>query len=158
MPISVATPEPRAGVAAPLRSIVRRALAAAGARSGEIAIVLSDDAQLRQLNRRYRGLDRATDVLSFEYDGEVRSTRSPAIHGDLVISLDRMREQARRFRVSPGAELARLVVHGALHLAGHDHHSAPERREMRALENQVLRGCRAEVRALDRAMGRAQAK
>ncbi len=152
MPISVATRSPLAGVAVPLRAIVRRALAAAGTRPGEIAVVLTDDAELRVLNRRYRGLDRATDVLSFGYDEAARSARTRSIQGDLVISLDRMREQARRFRVSAGAELARLVVHGALHLAGHDHHTAPERGVMRALEDRVLRAVRGEARALDRAL------
>ncbi len=153
MPISVATRSPLPGVAAPLRAIVRHACAAAAVRPGEIAVVLSDDAELRALNRRWRRLDRATDVLSFGYDDGARPGQPRRVHGDLVISLDRMREQARRFRVSEGAELTRLVIHGALHLAGHDHHTAPERRVMRALEDQVLAGCRVEVRLLDRALG-----
>ncbi len=94
MPISVRTPRSLAGVAAPLRVLVRAALAGEGRRASEIAISLADDALLRELNRSYRGLDRATDVLSFRYherDGD-------PVEGDIVISLDRMAEQARRFR------------------------------------------------------------
>ena len=143
MSISVATPRSLRGVAAPLRALVRRVLAGEGRRAGEIAIVLSDDAELRELNRRWRGIDRATDVLSFPYQA------APAIAGDLVVSLDRVREQAKRYRVSQGRELARLAIHGALHLAGHDHHRTGDRRLMRGRENAALRLVRGEVVKLD---------
>src|SRR5262245_60882826 len=143
MPISVATPRNFHGLGPALRAIVRRALAAEGRRVGEIAIVLSGDTELRELNRRWRGIDRATDVLSFPYENKT------AVSGDLVISQDRLREQAKRYRVSLGRELARLVVHGALHLAGHDHHRVGERRLMRARENAALRLVRADVAKLD---------
>lgn len=147
MPVSVVSPLRRAGLAAALRAIVRATLAGEGMRPGEIAVVLSDDATLRRLNRRWRRMDRATDVLSFPY-GEARG----AIHGDLVISLERMAEQARRFRTGPGRELARLVVHGALHLAGHDHHREAERRLMRAREAAALRVAAPAVAVLERAL------
>jgi rRNA maturation RNase YbeY len=62
--------------------------------------------------------------------------------------------QARRFRVSPGRELARVVVHGALHLSGLEHSTAGERAHMRRHENLVLRACAAQVRALERALER----
>lgn len=134
-----------------LAAVVRAALAGEGLRPGDIAIRLTGDAELRELNRRWRGIDRATDVLSFSYDGDGRPA-GPAVNGDLVISLDRMRAQARRYRVSPGRELARLVIHGALHLAGHDHHRDAERRAMRARETAALRASRAAIAALDRAL------
>ena len=122
--------------------------------------MLADDATLRDLNRRWRGIDRATDVLSFEYgDVATRSRRRAAplradtsapVNGDLVISLDRMRDQAKRYRVSEGRELARLVIHGALHLAGLDHQRAAERRHMRAQEYAILKRVAAPVAELDR--------
>jgi probable rRNA maturation factor len=156
MPISVASPRSRARLLPPLRRIVRSALAVEGARPGEIAIVLSDDAQLRALNRRWRDIDRATDVLSFGYDENVPAPRGaarrPAVSGDLVISMQRLAAQAKRYRVTPGRELARLVVHGALHLAGLDHHRATERAHMRTQERKVMRGIGADVTALDRAL------
>jgi probable rRNA maturation factor len=74
------------------------------------------------------------------------------VNGDLVISLERMRDQAKRYRISEGRELARLVIHGALHLAGLDHHRAAERRIMRAREDAALRAARSAVSALDRAV------
>lgn len=134
-----------------LAALVRAALAGEGLRPGAVAIRLTGDAELRELNRRWRGIDRATDVLSFSYDEGGRPA-GPAVNGDLVISLDRTRAQARRFRVSPGRELARLVIHGALHLAGHDHHRDAERKVMRARETAALRAARAAIAALDRAL------
>lgn len=151
MPISVASsPRAPSAFAAPLRAIVRAALALEQRVPGEIAIVLRDDHYLRVLNRRWRRIDRATDVLSFPYHDE----GARRIDGDLVISLDRMEAQARRYRVSRGRELARLVIHGALHLAGLDHHEAAERRYMRAREEQSMRGSRAAIQRLEKALDR----
>jgi probable rRNA maturation factor len=153
MPISVASRAsggrvPQALTAA-LGAIVRAALAAEDRRPGAIAIVLARDPELRELNRRWRGIDRATDVLSFPY-----ADAAGRIDGDLVISLDRLAAQARRYRVSRGSELARLVVHGALHLAGLDHGRAAERVHMRRREGAVMRACATPIRALERALER----
>ncbi|NOT33561.1 MAG: rRNA maturation RNase YbeY [Candidatus Eisenbacteria bacterium] len=141
----------------PLRTIVRASLAIEGLKPGEIAIVLSDDEELRVLNRRWRGIDRATDVLSFGYD-EQPPERGRRVQGDLVISMDRMAEQAKRYRVSPGEELTRLVVHGALHLAGHDHHRLAERRVMRAVEARALRANRGAAKRLDVLLSKARSE
>lgn len=152
MPISVASPRRLRGVSAPLRSLVRATLAREGRRPGEIAILITDDTQLRELNHRWRGIDRATDVISFAYDEREPDAATRAVAGDLVISLDRVHAQARRFRVTAGAELARLVIHGTLHLAGLDHARAAERRHMRARENAALRASRVAATALTRAL------
>jgi probable rRNA maturation factor len=150
MPVSVVSPRGFTGVAAPLRAAVLAALALEGRRAGEVAVVLADDAKLRDLNRRWRGLDRATDVLSFGYD----EGGGDEVDGDIVVSLERVGAQAKRFRVSRGRELARVVVHGALHLAGLDHQGAAERRRMRVREDRVLRAARAAIAELDEALGR----
>lgn len=150
MPISVESRPRLPGVAAPLRALVVAALALEGRRSGDITVLLTGDAALRALNRRWRGIDRATDVVSFVYDDR----RDGRIDGDLAISLERMAEQARRYRVSPGRELARLVLHGALHLAGLDHHRPAERLHMRRRERRALRAAAAHIRKLDRALAR----
>ena len=152
MPISVTAPAPHRRLAAPLRALVALVLEREARRVGEIAIVLADDAQLRELNRRWRGIDRATDVISFAYDEHEPDAAARPVGGDVVISLDRVRAQARRFRVSTGAELARLVIHGTLHLAGHDHARPAERRAMRVRDDAALRAARALVRALDAAL------
>ncbi len=150
MPISVASPaDPRGAprpLAAALERLVRATLALEGRRPGSIAIVLSGDRELRDLNRRWRGIDRATDVLSFPYADD-----RGRVDGDLVISRERIAAQARRYRVSPARELARLVVHGTLHLAGLDHHREAERRHMRRREAQGLRAAAGAIAALERA-------
>lgn len=152
MPVSVSLPRRLGRLAAPLRALVRRVLRAEKRRAGEIGLALSDDALLRQINRDWRGIDRATDVISFAYDEREPGAAGLPVRGDVLISLDRMRDQAQRYRVSPGTELARLVVHGTLHLCGHDHARAAERRRMRARETALLRDSRPEARALDRVL------
>ena len=144
MPISVASPTKTPGLAAAIRELIRVTLAGEGRVPGTIDVRLTGDAELRALNRQWRGIDRATDVLSFAYDDRARR-----VSGDLVISLDRMRAQARRYRVTAGRELARLIVHGALHLAGHDHHRAGERRIMRGRERAALREGRGAIGRLE---------
>ncbi len=153
MPISVASRDSafRLTVAlrAALRGVVREALAVEGRRAGEISIVLTRDAELRELNKRWRKIDRTTDVLSFPYADE-----RGRVDGDLIISLDRLVAQAKRYRVSVGNELARLVVHGALHLGGLDHHTMPERRVMRRAEAAARKACAGRVTALERGFGK----
>jgi probable rRNA maturation factor len=72
------------------------------------------------------------------YDEHERDAATRPVCGDVLISLDRTAAQAKRYRVTPGRELARLVVHGALHLCGHDHRRAGERARMRAREDAAL--------------------
>lgn len=150
MPISAKSPPRLSGVSAPVAALVRAALALEGRRPGELGIVLTGDGPVRELNRRWRGLDRATDVLSFGYD----DTPGPIVNGDLIVSMDRVTEQALRFRVTRGRELARLIIHGALHLAGLDHKTSAQRRHMRAREDRVMASGAAEVRTLERVLDR----
>jgi probable rRNA maturation factor len=89
-------------------------------------ILISGDAELRRLNRHYRGKDYATDVLSFPA-GEMDSGL-----GDLAISLARARAQAREFGHSIETEIQILMLHGVLHLLGHDHEA--DRGQMARLE------------------------
>jgi probable rRNA maturation factor len=156
MAVSITAPRGFSRLGPALRALLLRVLAAEGRRAGEVAIVLAGDPLLRQINRDWRSIDRATDVISFAYDeGEPDAATRP-VRGDLFISLDRVRDQAKRYRVTPGAELARLVVHGALHLCGHDHARADDRRRMRAREDAALRRARTQARALDRLLAAAR--
>ncbi len=138
MPISVAAPTDRRGIAPQLRSLVALVLARLGRRTGDVAIVLADDAITRALNRDWRRMDHATDVITFAYDEHEPDAATRPVTGDLVVSMDRVRVQAKRWRVSEPEELARLVIHGALHLCGHDHMRAAERRVMRAYEDAAM--------------------
>jgi probable rRNA maturation factor len=105
-----------------------------------VSLLLTDDAEIRRLNRAFRKLDRATDVLSFPMQ-ELRDETDPAgngvLLGDIVISVETARRRSGPARLDK--ELARLVVHGLAHLFGHDHHRPPQARRMRALERRLLR-------------------
>lgn len=144
MPISVAAesdggaPSRARSLAVPVRALVTLVLKRLGRRTGEVAVVLSDDALTRRLNREWRRMDHATDVITFAYDEHEADADTRPINGDLVVSMDRVRVQAKRWRVTEAAELARLVIHGALHLCGHDHMKAAERRVMRAFEDAAM--------------------
>ena len=128
-------PAARARFAAYARSVLARE----GVTRADVAVVFADDATLRTLNARYRGIDRATDVLSFTYADDGPGARRRALEGELVLSTARIAAQARRYRHTPGRELLRLVTHGLLHLCGHDHVKAGERSVMRAAERTALR-------------------
>ena len=119
---------------AALRRLVSGVLRAEGRRDLAVTVILGDDPLLRGLNARFRGLDRATDVLSFEAAGG--PGESP---GEVYLSLDRVAVQARRYRTGPQRELARLLVHGLLHLLGYDHRRDADRARMRRRERQLIR-------------------
>jgi probable rRNA maturation factor len=91
---------------------VERAMRAAGA-GGVLSLSLTDDDELRALNRRFAGEDHATDVLSFE--------QAPPLLGDVVISVETAAKQARDGQRTLSAELVHLAVHGLAHLCGYDH-------------------------------------
>ncbi len=107
---------------------------------GDVTIVLTGDAHIRRLNRDYRGTDEATDVLSFEI-GEGARAGEP--FGDVVISLETAARQARRYRATKAHEVLRLVVHGALHLCGHDHHERRAAARMHGLTRRLLKAIEA---------------
>ena len=128
---------------------------------GQVSLLLTDDATVRELNRQYRGLDETTDVLSFsaqhagEWQGEDTAPspltgegetledfplppHEPPPLGDIVISIPQAARQAGEQGVPLHREVALLLVHGALHLLGHDHLNDTPRTEMQALERAAL--------------------
>jgi probable rRNA maturation factor len=122
------------GAAALLRRAARAALAAAAdGRRGEVAVLLADDAAVRALNARHRGRNAPTDVLAFPND-------APGVLGDIVLAY----ETARRDAAADGKRLAdhaaHLVVHGVLHLLGHDHARPAAARRMEEAERRILAG------------------
>ena len=132
---------------AALKEAVVAALAHARSQvCGEVTVVLTDDAVIRKLNRRYRGEDRATDVLSFALsEGEAAGGKTVGDpFGDVVISVPTARRQAREYGAALREELVRLAIHGTLHLCGYDHETPGQARRMfrvsRRVEKQVLSG------------------
>ena len=104
---------------------------------GELTIVLTDDAALRRLNRDHLGHDDPTDVLSFPSD-EIDPETSTRYFGDIAISLPRARAQAEAGSHPASAEVQLLVVHGVLHLLGHDHTGPKAKARMWAAQAEIL--------------------
>ena len=102
-----------------------------------LTIVLTDDDQLHNLNRDYLGIDSTTDVLSFPSDETDPETNSPYL-GDILVSLPRAASQAESAGHAIEAEAQLLVVHGVLHLLGHDHTEAEEKERMWQAQAQIL--------------------
>ena len=103
----------------------------------ELTIVITGNAQLRSLNRVFREVDAPTDVLSFATDEHPRP--DTLYLGDVVISYMQAREQARAGGHPVEAELQLLVVHGVLHLLGHDHYTEAEQNVMWKAQAAVLK-------------------
>jgi probable rRNA maturation factor len=103
-------------------AVAARAAAAAG---GATTVVLSSDRAVKRLNARHRRRNKPTNVLTFA-------------GGDIVLALETVRREAAAAGRAPGHHLAHLVVHGALHLRGHDHHAAGEARRMEMEEARIL--------------------
>jgi probable rRNA maturation factor len=119
-----------------------RALAAVGRPAGLVEVAIVDDAEIRRLNARYRGIGRRTDVLAFPL--EAPGLDSPLL-GQVVISAAAARRQARRVRVPLALELDLLVTHGTLHLVGYDDRDPVEADLMHRRERDILSGAPARL-------------
>jgi probable rRNA maturation factor len=103
----------------------------------ELSVILTDDARLHELNLKYLGVDAPTDVLSFPASETDPETGARYI-GDILISVPRARTQAEAAGHSLEAEVQLLVVHGVLHLIGHDHAEAEEKARMWKAQAEIL--------------------
>ena len=141
MTVLISGPEPGAPKIdlALLRRRALRALRAIERADAELSIALVDDAAIAELNARYRDKPGPTDVLSFSQLEGDDAPGDGGLLGDVVISLDTARRQARERRRGIDGEVARLLVHGLLHLVGYDHEQDEEARVMEALERRVRR-------------------
>jgi probable rRNA maturation factor len=121
-----------------LSKIAHRALEVLGLNKAELSIVLVSDPQIKRLNKLYRNKDKPTDVLSFPIGEKVKGW---LILGDIVISVDTARRQAKELGYSLEEELKRLLVHGLVHLLGYDHElGGEEEKKFFELEEFVLKG------------------
>ena len=101
-------------------------------KDSEVSIILTDDAEIHQLNLQYRGIDKATNVLSFELGDDV-------LLGDIYISLDTVKREAKAAKISVEDHVAHMVVHGMLHLTGYDHITDDEATVMEFKEIKILK-------------------
>jgi probable rRNA maturation factor len=128
---------PRSGIdRRALIATAGRLLKALGERGSWLSLSLVGDDVIRSMNKEYRGRDSPTDVLSFSLDGAPDAAVERLL-GDVVISIDTARRQAERYGASLQREVYRLLIHGLLHLKGHDHEAAGERRIMRREERRL---------------------
>ncbi len=143
-----------------LESVARRVLEAEGVGAAELSVTVTDDETVRSLNREYAGQDAVTDVLSFsQREGEefAAPPGGAPLLGEVVIAYptalrqarDRLPRQAARPSTGSGravviadAEVARLLIHGILHLLGYDHGEPEEGRRMRAREEELVEAVR----------------
>jgi probable rRNA maturation factor len=131
-----------------IRSVCEAALRGEGVHGPVVlTIALVDDDEIRRINQQHRGIDRATDVLSFPLVGSAEGDQDagfalppgvPRELGDVVVSYPRAVAQAHEYGHSVERELAYLIVHGVLHIMGHDHEDGDEQAVMRAREEAAL--------------------
>jgi probable rRNA maturation factor len=122
-----------------LSRLARQVLVAEETGSCDLTVVLVDNAYIRTLNRRWRMRNAPTDVLSFSMTMGPDAAYNYGVLGDVYVSIEKAREQAREYGVTFEEEIARLVVHGVLHLAGYDHEKPGEAQRMRSREEAFLR-------------------
>jgi probable rRNA maturation factor len=129
------------GIARLVRETARRALSVADAECGaaEVSLVLSDDAAVRTLNARWRGKDAPTNVLSFPADGN-RAPGVPRLLGDVVLAFETVAREAAAQNKPLAHHVRHLIVHGVLHLLGHDHDRERDAKRMETLERRILKG------------------
>ncbi len=111
----------------------------------EVSIRLTDDAEVQALNRTWRGQDKPTNVLSFEGDDPnlvdlLAPSDAPWLLGDVVLAFETVAREALAEDRPIAAHLAHLVVHGVLHLLGHDHEDDAEATTMEGLESRIVEG------------------
>ena len=109
----------------------------------EVSVTLCDNQEIRELNQRFRNIDRATDVLSFplfDDDGmDAHVEELDCMLGDVVLSLERAKEQAEEYGHSFEREIAFLTVHSILHLLGYDHETSEEdETDMRRRQSEIM--------------------
>lgn len=107
----------------------------------EFSIIIVDNKRIHEINKEYRGIDRPTDVISFALeDSEGVELENYRILGDIYISIDKVKEQAKEYGHSEKRELAFLTVHGFLHLLGYDHMEKEEEKIMFGKQEEILNG------------------
>jgi probable rRNA maturation factor len=117
-----------------LRRLVRATLSAEGIDRGSISLAIVDDPTIQAINRRHLDHDWPTDVITFP----LSEPDEPSLSAELVVSGEMASQTAREASVDPWHELALYVVHGLLHLCGHDDRTVDDRAEMRRRESEIL--------------------
>lgn len=130
-----------------LEQVGIKALTEAGSMDNyEVSVLITDDSEIKEFNKKYRNVDSETDVLSFPQFEENGDSEEPLffeeteeiILGDIIISAERALEQSEDFGHSFTREMSYLLVHGILHLLGYDHMTDDDKKAMRQMEEKIL--------------------
>lgn len=112
---------------------IKRVIKEEGAKAGNITFVICTDAVLLPMNQAYLKHNTLTDIITFQYH-----RKGEPLEGEVYISIDRVKENARQFNVRPGDELHRVMIHGVLHLMGYSDKTAAAKKRMRRKEDTCL--------------------
>jgi probable rRNA maturation factor len=118
------------------KPLVARLKKAIGIKDGLLNVIFVNDVYIRALNKSYRKKNKATDVLSFNYDTTPDSYGR--LIGEIYISMDTAKKQAKEYRHTISEELSKLFIHGFLHIHGFDHQKAEDFKKMSFIEQKIL--------------------
>ena len=122
-----------------LNEVINHTLEVMDAKESIFTIIFVTPEEIHELNKQYRGVDRVTDVISFDLeDVHDVSLTDVRVLGDIYICIDRMKEQAIEYGHSETRELSFLTVHGLLHLLGYDHQTKEDEEVMFGLQRKIL--------------------
>ncbi len=111
---------------------IKQVVENAGFKLGSVSYIFCSDEKILEVNKQYLNHDFYTDIITFDY------VEKDIINGDIFISTDRVRENAKNFNVAFEEELHRVIIHGILHLLGQQDHTPKEEKQMRKKENEAL--------------------
>ncbi len=115
-----------------IRKVIGRIISDAGARSGKMDVILTNDQKVYEINNEFLGHDYYTDIITFDYN------KGKLINGEIYISVDRVKVNAETFSVPFRSEIRRVIFHGFLHLCGYDDSTAEQKRKMGEMEEMYL--------------------
>lgn len=122
-----------------VEKIVRKVFEFLKKPEGDLSVNLVSEKKIKELNKKYRGKDKVTDVLSFPLDEcRIRNVECGDDLGDIFICEAQVKRQAREYKVSEKEEFKRMLVHGVLHLLGFDHQKASEAKKMFKLQEDII--------------------
>jgi probable rRNA maturation factor len=122
-----------------LKRIAAAALEELGIAAAELGIVMVSAKEMARLNEKFLGHEGPTDVITFDYQNSEFRTQKPELQGEIFVCAEEAKRQAKEFKTSWQSELVRYVVHGMLHLVGHDDLKPVARRKMKREEERLVR-------------------